>query len=140
MHYKKLNDEIQRRYNEFPMKFAFSDEQLKKGLAELGCSDVSEVVSIGGGGFIRRSDVDAFNTMARECANLHDTSIANDDEYVETMFYYELGNHEYCVTMDIEDALDACNLTADEVNNDPRLRKLLAAALKRYEQDCSDWF
>ena len=140
MKYQNKHAEIQRRYDEFPMKFAFSQKQLDEGLAELGVSGVDDIISIGGGGFIRKTDVDAFNTMVRECANMHETLIKSDDEYVETMFYYELGNHEYCVTYDLADTLDACGLTADEIKSDPRLKKLLAKALERYKEDFKDWW
>ena len=32
------------------------------------------------------------------------------------MFSYELANHEYCITYDIEPTLDALGLTLDEIN------------------------
>jgi hypothetical protein len=43
------------------------------------------------------------------------------------MFNYELGNHEYCITHDLTDTLDALGLTLEEVNADP----MMADALKR---------
>lgn len=138
MKYQNIQAQIQQRYNEFPMKFAFNQAQLDRGLAELNIT-AKEAVSIGNGGFIRKSDKEAFLTMVNECAKLREECMA-DDEYVETMFYYELGNHEYCVTYDLEDTLDACDLTADEVNNDPRLKKLLFKALEQYEKDTEDWW
>lgn len=138
MKYQNIQAQIQQRYNEFPMKFAFNQEQLNRGLAELNIT-AKEAVSIGNGGFIRKSDKEAFLAMTRECAKLREECMA-DDEYVETMFYYELGNHEYCVTYDLEDTLDACGLTADEINNDPRLKRLLAKALEQYEKDTEDWW
>lgn len=139
MKYRSINDEIQRRYNEFPMKFAFSEEQLQKGLAELGCKDRSEVVSIGAGGFIRRTDVEAFKTMINECAHLKEHYIQTDDEFVLSMFEYELRNHEYCITYNYEDTLRACGLRYEDIENDQRLAKLLCQATDNYLSGYEDW-
>lgn len=132
MKYTEISGEIQRRYNEFPMKFAFSKEQLQEGLAALGVSGVDDVVSIGGGGFIRLTDVDAFKQMTEECANLKDHYIQTDDEFVLSMFEYELANHEYCITYSYEDTLAACGMSNDDIEKDQRLAKLLDQATKMY--------
>lgn len=139
MKYRNINDEIQRRYNEFPMKFAFSENQLQEGLAELGCKDRSEVVSIGAGGFIRKSDVDAYDQMVTECYNLKKELINTDDEFVLSMFEYELANHEYCITYNYEDTLRACGLLFEDIENSPRLAKLLRQATNNYLSGCENW-
>jgi len=55
-------------------------------------------------------------------------AMANDDEFVLNMFSYELANHEYCITYDVSDTLDALGLTIDEVRNDERLSNALQKA------------
>ncbi len=37
------------------------------------------------------------------------------------MFLYELGNHEYDVTMDLDETLAALDYTMDAIQADPRL-------------------
>ena len=54
------------------------------------------------------------------------------DEYAYQMFLHELGNHEYVITGDLSDTLDACGLSAEQINSDPKLRKALARAIKDY--------
>jgi len=41
------------------------------------------------------------------------------------MFYYELSNHEYVITYNVMDALDALGLTIEEVNNNPKYKSNL---------------
>ena len=48
------------------------------------------------------------------------------------MLLHELGNHEYIVTGDLTDTLDACEMCDKDINNDPKLRKILARAIKDY--------
>ena len=54
------------------------------------------------------------------------------DGFIFDMFVYELANHEYCITYDLEDTLDALGLTPEEVNADKRLSHGLNKAIKTY--------
>ena len=46
--YDEIKEKHQKIVNEFPMKFAFSDEQFNRGMKELGLDpkDIDKVVSI----------------------------------------------------------------------------------------------
>ena len=55
------------------------------------------------------------------------------------MFLYELANHEYCITYDLEDILDALCLTVDEINADKRLLRGLEKALSQYLKDSKNY-
>ena len=48
------------------------------------------------------------------------------------MFEYELGNYEYCVTMDPDPALSALGLTFEEVANSKHLSKAFLKAREQY--------
>ena len=56
--YSAFKKSKQQKVDEFPMIFAFSQEQLEEGKARLGVTDNKELLSIGAGGFIRKSDRD----------------------------------------------------------------------------------
>jgi hypothetical protein len=62
--YLRLQQKIQKDINTFPMFFAFSNEQFDKGLKKLGVKK-QDLVTIPGGGFIRRADGDRFTAMVR---------------------------------------------------------------------------
>ena len=135
--YEAMQKRHQQEVNAFPMKWAFNNRQLEQGMRELGLnpSQTNEIVGIGGGGFIRRSDRQAFIDMFKRQNAEQKAALAaqkTGDEYAYQMFLHELGNHEYVITGDLSDTLDACGLSAEQINNDPKLRKALARAIKDY--------
>lgn len=133
--YIELKNKIQKEVDEFPMGFAFSNEQFEKMKEELGVKEDSELLSIGAGGFIRKTDKEAFNELFNNKAKRIDEAIAEDktgEGFIKDMFLYELANHEYCITYDLEDTLYALDLTYDEVMNDERLLRGLTLAKNEY--------
>ena len=48
------------------------------------------------------------------------------------MFLYELANHEYCITYELEDTLEAVGLTIQEVENSKALKHGLVLAKREY--------
>ena len=135
--YEAMQKRHQQEVNAFPMKWAFNNQQLEQGMRELGLnpSQTNEIVGIGGGGFIRRSDRQAFIDMFKRQNAEQKAALAaqkTGDVYAYQMFLCELGNHEYVITGNLSDTLDACGLSAEQINNDPKLRKALARAIKDY--------
>lgn len=133
--YQAMRERHQREVNAFPMKWAFTDAQFEKGMRELGLEpwQTDEVIGIGGGGFIRKSDKQAFTGLfARQRRELEAAIAEDTGGFAYDMFMRELGNHEYVITGDLSDTLDACGLSAEQINNDPKLRKALARAIKDY--------
>lgn len=126
--YKELKDKHQKEFNQFPMKFAFSDEQFERGMAELGLKpDQTDMVYgfAGTGGFYRRSDAPALHEMLERHARERQEALAADptgDGYIYDMFLYELRNHEYGYTGDAEDTLDALDITWEQLEADARLK------------------
>lgn len=139
--YDILREKHQKEFNEFPIKFAFSNEQFEESMEELGLTidDTDKVVSIGyGGGFIRKSDTKAFNEMNRRHRKEERQAIENDktgEGYIKDMFESELANHEYGYTYELEDTLEALGLTIEEINNDERLKHGLDLALNKYKEN-----
>lgn len=125
--YKKYCED---KLNAFPIVFAFSNSQLQEGLNKLGVNK-SEVISIGGGGFIRKSDKQNFHDLLDNFDEKLDENL-EDDEFVLQMFKYEMGNHEYCITYDDGEVIEACGLDLDRFNSNERLRNLYSKARDYY--------
>jgi hypothetical protein len=128
--YKELKQAHQAEINEFPMGFAFSDKQLEEGLKKLECTR-DDVVGIGGGGFVRKTDTKDLRAMYKR----HDDEMSEsmkDDSFLISAIRYELSNHEYCITYDSSDTVSALNLDMD----DPRTVKCFNSARKEYLEDC----
>ena len=54
--------------------------------------------------------------------------------FIYDMFNYELSNHEYCVTYDVGDTLNALGFSIDDINNDKRLLHGLQLATKNQHE------
>ena len=133
--YVELQDKHQAEYNAFPMIFAFSNEQFNEGLKKLDATP-KEIVSLGYGSYIRKADVSDFEKMITRLNNEKSEMLNNNDRYTYQAFLYELANHEYGYTYDIEPTLQALNLTADQVANDHRLVSILNDARTEYLANC----
>lgn len=137
--YSAFKKSKQQKVDEFPMMFAFSQEQLEEGKARLGVTDNKELLSIGAGGFIRKSDREEFDNLFIQL----DKELAenlNDDEFLYEAFLYELANHEYCYSWDLTDSLDVLGLTVEQVKSDDRMYSILKKALVQYKEDMEDYF
>ena len=132
--YKVLRDRQQEEFNSIPLGFAFGQKQFDELLArwEITADEAPlKIAAIGAGGDIQKKDVPLLRAMtARHKAEMA-AAIAEDqtgDGFICDMFSYELNNHEYSITYDTSDALEALGLTAAEVAADKRLQRGLALA------------
>ena len=130
MNYKELKEKHQKVMNEFPIFFAFSDEQFAKGMEKFGLSinDTDKLLSIGYGGYIKKSDRDAFRKMGAD-AREEIKEAMKDYAFALSAFKYELSNNEFCITGDPTDTLDSLNLTMEEVEKDAVLNKAFLTAV-----------
>jgi len=136
--YYELKSKIQKEFDEFPFGFAFSNEQFEKMKEELGVKDNSELISIGAGGYIRKTDEKALDELINGKEKRIKKEIEKDltgEGFIKDMFLYELANHEYCITYELDDTLDALDLTYEEVMKDPRLKLGLQLAKQEYLEE-----
>ena len=142
--YDEIKEKHQKIVNEFPMKFAFSDEQFNRGMRELGLNpkDTDKVISIGSGGFIRKEDAKKFGDMWDTLRKEHNDLINEDktgEGYIKDMFVSELLNHEYGYTYDLNDTLDALELKIEDIIKNPILKHGLELARKEVLQKEEDY-
>ena len=138
--YLEFKKQKEKDVNEFPFIFAFNNEQLIKGMKKLGLkeTDTDKLLSIGNGGYIRKSDKQALSDMFEKHNENFKKAIKEDltgEGFIYDMFNYELANHEYCITYEIDDTLDALGLTIEEIKNDSRLLHGLRKAIKNQENN-----
>ena len=135
--YQILKEKQQKEFNAFPMGAAFNKTQFAEMMQKWGLlpTDTDKIVSIGSGCFIRKTDREALKELIERLDTEQQKAIADDttgDGFIFDMFLYELGNHEYCITHDLEDTLDAVGLSIEEINADSRLLHGLNKAIKVY--------
>ena len=136
--YQELKKKQASELNKLPMKFAFSNEQFKKGMEELGLTekDVEKVCGIGAGGFMKKEDVGSLHSMWKRHDEERKQAMDDDQDgsgYILDMFYYEMCNHEYGYTYDLTDTLNALGLTLAKIENDVKLKNGLMLAKKKIQ-------
>nr|WP_207734169.1 hypothetical protein [[Eubacterium] tenue] len=133
--YSKLKKQHQKEINEFPFIFAFTKEKLIENMAKLGLKEdeTNKLLSLGGGTFIRKSDKEKLNQMFNRHEEELKKAINEDltgEGFIYQMFDYELANHEYCITYELDDTLNALGLTIDQIKNDEKLLHGLKKAIE----------
>lgn len=133
--YVEMHRRHEKEVNEFPLGAAFSDKQFEEMMSEWGLTvnDCDKIYRIGSGMYVRKSDYAAMTAMFdRHHKELWDAISADKtgDEFIYGMFYYELCNHEYCITYDYEDTLNALGITIEQLNDNPVMLKALKKAGK----------
>lgn len=126
MKYYELAAIQQKRIDDVPLHFAFGDADFKAELDKLGVT-VDDVVGIGGGGFMLKSEAHLL-AEATKINMEEEKAFFEDDANMLDAMEYELANHEYCITYDADDALCALGLS----RKDERVQRLLPEAVKLY--------
>lgn len=93
--------------------------------------DLDKIYRIPGGGFIQKKDHKHFHeVLDRHNAEMEAAKTADEDGtgFLYQMFLYELDNHEYGYTGDLEDTLDCLGLTWEELKASPVMLKALNKA------------
>jgi hypothetical protein len=135
--YYTLKERQQKEVDLFPLFFAFNKKQFAEGMAKFGFQpeETDKIYRLGDtGGYYRCTDGERlFEMFARHEKEMQE-AIDGDptgEGFILDMFAYELANHEYIVTGDEEDALNALGLTWEDIEKDKRLRHGFHLAEKR---------
>lgn len=134
--YMELKNRQQERVNALPLKFAFGQKQFREMMESWGLTenDTDKIYKLGGtGGFYLREDSELiFSTFELAEQEMQEAIKADQDGsgFIRDMFIYELDNHEYSYTGDLEPTLDALGLSEDDVLNNPALLNGLKLARK----------
>lgn len=135
---KKFNEDLEQ-----VVFFAFGNQQFEEGCRKFGISPKNaekELYALGGGGYYRKTDSEKLakiftdHELARARA-LKEGGVM----FAADMFEAELANHEYCLTEDLEETLDALGYTMDQIQGSTVLKAGLQEALGRNEYYTPAW-
>jgi hypothetical protein len=121
--YTELKQKQSKEINDFQgIFFAFSNEQFKEGMASLGlqAEDTKKIYSIGAGGYILKDRAKDFYAML-ERFDSEKKELRKQEKTLVEALVYELKNHEFCITLDPNDALNALGWSAKDI--EPKLLK-----------------
>lgn len=143
--YAALKSKHQKEIDAFPLGAAFSNKQFEEMMQKWGLTvnDTDKILRLGDTGcFIRKTDQQTFHEIIERHDAEMKQAIADDktgNGFIYDMFIYELANHEYCITYDLEETLDALNLTYEEIIADKRLSHGLNKAKKDYLKNSENY-
>ena len=136
--YDELRAKHQEKVNSLPMYFAFSDAQFDELMQKLGYKEkekfLNDVCTIGAGSIVLKKDLDSILKTFQENEKEMEKAF-EDDDFLQSAFEFELGNHEYIITYDITDTLAALGISFKEYNENERMKKLMNQAIKNYKKE-----
>ena len=139
MTYLELKRKHQDELSKFPLFFAFNESQFEDGMNKLGLkpSETDKINRINACCYCKKSDSKSYKNMYKRFA-LEKWEALKDDNYVLEMFQCEMKNHEYDLTHDDKEVIEACGLDMFEMNSSQRLRLLYIQAKKSFLSLCYD--
>lgn len=137
--YVELMKKHQQELTDFPIAYAFNDQQLKEALVKLGVDDISECVTVFEHGDIvkRENAPKLIEMMKRHNRELKES--LKDEEFAESAFLYEMDNHEYAINWSAdEDVLNCFNLTFKELK-EMNLADAYNRARNKHMKHAEEW-
>lgn len=132
--YRELRERQQKEFNELPLGFAFSDKQFYEMMQKWGLDpikDLDKIYQIPFGGFLQKKDLNYYHEVIERHYDEMEAAKKSDTDgtgFLYQMFLYELDNHEYGYTGDLEDTLDCLGLTWEDLKASPVMLKALDKA------------
>lgn len=110
--YVDLKRKHEQEMNDFPIAFAFNDEQLQRALEKLGAASKEECVTVfGHGDIVKRENAKSLVEMLQRHTNEIKDKLKEDVEFAEAAFLYEMDNHEYAINWSADkDVMDCFSI------------------------------
>lgn len=137
--YQQIKARHQADVDAFPLGAAFSNEQLAEMMEKFGLPNdktgYSQIVSLGYGCFIKKSDAPAWREMC-ERHNREIKEFRKDRKELKKALFYEFGNHESQFSLNEETICNCVGLDWEEVQKDEELHKLFNDTYREFCRHC----
>ena len=133
--YQILKEQQQKEFDNLPIFYAFGKKQFKEAMKKLNLqeTDVNQIVALPGGGNIKKTDIPKLLALITKHKKELEEKISEDktgDGFIKDMFLYELVKHEYGYTREIDETLDALDISIYRLKHNKRLLTGLELAKK----------
>lgn len=138
--YLDLKAKHEKEISDFPIAYAFSDEQLQEALKKLGATKEECVTIFGHGDIVKKENASKLIALFKhQVQELKDMLVA-DEEFAEAAFLYEMDNHEYAINYDgDEDVLRCFGLDEDDLI-EMNLERAYLRARNKHMEHAREWF
>ena len=129
----------QKELEEFPIAYAFSDEQLKDALEKLGATKEECVTVFGHGDIVKRENAKALIKLLERHTEDLKQKLKDDVEFAEAAFLYEMDNHEYAINWSAdEDVLDCFSINWEFIRKNG-LQMAYDSARNKHMRNAEEW-
>lgn len=131
--YLKLQEKQRKDLEEFPIAYAFNEEQLQQALEKLGAKKEECVTLWNCGDIMKKVDVPAFKEMMKRHREEIYELLKNEQD-AEEAFLYEMDNHEYAINWSGDEDVMVCfNLTEEKLREMDLVRAYQRARRKHFD-------
>lgn len=136
--YLDLQKRQQKELEDFPIAYAFNDQQLEEALEKLGANKDECVTLWNCGDILKKTDVPAFKEMLkRHTQELHEA--LKDENFAEAAFLYEMDNHEYAINWSGDDDVMRCFAVDYDKLDEMGLRNAYLRARHQHMKNAQEW-
>ena len=137
--YLDLQKKHQKELEDFPIAYAFNDEQLQEALKKLGATKEECVTVFGHGDIVKRENAKPFIEMLERQREEMLQKIKDDTDFAEAAFLYEMDNHEYAINWSGDEDVLACfGLSFDTIRK-WGLQMAYDSARNKHFKHMEDW-
>lgn len=137
--YLDLQKKHQQELSDFPIAYAFSEQQLQEALVKLGAESKEECVTIfGHGDIVKRENAKPFlKLLERQTKELKEAM--KNKEFAEAAFLYEMDNHEYAINWSADEDVLACfNMSFEDLRK-LGLENAYRRARNQHMKNAEEW-
>lgn len=134
--------DLQKRQREdldnFPIAYAFNEQQLAEALKKLGAKKEECVTVWGAGDIVKKTDVPALKAMLkRHIKEVHE--LLKNEQDAEEAFLYEMDNHEYSINWTGDEDVMACFYVDYKKLDEMGLRDAYLRARNKHMKHAEEW-
>ena len=106
--YLDLKTRHEKEVSEYPIAYAFNEEQLERALEKLGATKEECVTVFGHGDIVKRENAKPFIAMLERHTEEIKQKLIDDVEFAEAAFLEEMDNHEYFINWSADEDVMGC--------------------------------
>lgn len=137
--YLDFKKQQEKEFAEFPIAYAFNENQLEEALEKLGATKEECVTVFGHGDIVKREDAKALIELMGRHVGKMKQKLIDDPEFAEAAFLYEMDNHEYAINWSAdEDVLDCFSINWDFIRKHG-LQMAYDSAKNKHMRNAEKW-